>query len=160
YPFPTVIYPASSPWVTAVGGTSLTADTSGNYQSETVWNNSTGATGGGVSQLFSEPPYQTANLPPADQQILHGFPGIPDVGYNADPNPAILVYESFVQPAGFYFIGGTSEGAPQLAGIVSVVNQAMGHPLGYLNPKLYTLGNSSQYGLVYHDVTTGNNSFA
>jgi len=57
YPFPTVIFPASSPLVTAVGGTSLIADTSGKYQSETVWNSS-GAGGGGVSQQFSEPLYQ------------------------------------------------------------------------------------------------------
>lgn len=50
YPFPAVGFPASSPLVTAVGGTSLYADTRGNYQSETVWNNATGASGGGVSQ--------------------------------------------------------------------------------------------------------------
>ena len=47
YPVPTVIFPASSPLVTAVGGTSLYVDTSGKYQSETVWNNSLGAGGGG-----------------------------------------------------------------------------------------------------------------
>jgi subtilase family serine protease len=46
YPFPTVIFPASSPLVTAVGGTSLYADTNGNYQSEIVWNNSSGAGAG------------------------------------------------------------------------------------------------------------------
>ena len=53
YPFPKVGYPASSPWVTTVGGTSLFADTQGNYQSESTWNDGIGsATGGGVSQYF------------------------------------------------------------------------------------------------------------
>jgi subtilase family serine protease len=55
YPFPTVNFPASSPYVTAVGGTSLFASTNGQYQSEVVWNGGQpngGATGGGISQYF------------------------------------------------------------------------------------------------------------
>lgn len=59
YPFPTIVFPASSPLVTAVGGTSLYLDANDNYRSETVWNNATGASGGGISQYFSEPSYQT-----------------------------------------------------------------------------------------------------
>ena len=64
YPFPTVGFPASSPLVTAVGGTTLYADTSGNYQSETVWNNDgCCAGGGGISQVFKAPAYQEFSLP-------------------------------------------------------------------------------------------------
>ena len=100
YPFPTVGFPASSPLVTAVGGTSLYADTEGNYQSETVWNSTgtwgAGASGGGVSQQFSEPLYQYL-LPASVQRKLNHHRGIPDVAYNADPNTSILIYVSFLQ---------------------------------------------------------------
>jgi subtilase family serine protease len=80
------------------------------------------------------------------------------VSYNADPNTAILVYESFLGPSnsGFYFIGGTSEGSPQWAGIVADGNQLAGHPLGFLNPKLYAIGQGS--GL-FHDITFGSNAY-
>jgi subtilase family serine protease len=162
YPFPTVNFPASSPYLTAVGGTSLFASTTGNYQSETVWDEvaqAAGAGGGGISQVFKEPAYQQANLPASDQAILNGFRGIPDISYNADPFTSILVYESFFSPAGFYFIGGTSEGAPQWAGIIADANQMAGHPLGFLNPALYQLGNSSKAGNSYHDITIGNNGY-
>ena len=157
YPFPTVIFPASSPFVTAVGGTSLYADTSGRHQYEIVWNDfNGGAGGGGVSQQFSEPSYQYS-LPDSVQQTLNNFRGIPDVAYNADPNTPILIYLSFLGPsnAGFYFIGGTSEGSPQWAGIIADANQLAGHPLGFLNPKLYAIGEESE---LFHDIKFGSNA--
>ena len=160
YPFPTVIFPASSPLVTAVGGTSLYAGTSGNYQSETVWNNAIGAGGGGISQVFTEPNYETAYLPSSVQQQLNQHRGLPDVSYNADPDTSILVYESFYSPTGYYFIGGTSEGSPQWAGIIADANQEAGHPLGFLNEALYRIGDSSAYSASFHDITVGNNGFA
>jgi subtilase family serine protease len=159
YNFPTVLFPASSPLVIAVGGTSLSADTSGNYQSETVWNNSTGASGGGVSQQFPEPSYQNL-LPASVQATLGGHRGIPDLAYNADPNTAILVYASFyLNPKyhGYYVQGGTSQGPPQWAGIIADANQFARHPLGFLNPQLYSLGANNTPG--FRDVTTGNNGF-
>jgi subtilase family serine protease len=159
YAFPTVIFPASSPLVTAVGGTSLYADTSGNYQSETVWNNSIGAGGGGVSQQFPEPLYQKLLLNSV-QKALRNYRGIPDVAYNADPNTAILVYTGFLPGnAGYYFIGGTSEGSPQWAGIIADANQLAGHPLGFLNLKLYSLVALVGQSQFFHDITIGNNSF-
>jgi subtilase family serine protease len=159
YPFPTVIFPASSPLVTAVGGTSLYADTSGNYQSETVWNNSIGAGGGGVSQQFREPLYQKL-LPNSVQKALRNQRGIPDVAYNADPNTAILVYAGFLPGAvGYYMIGGTSEGSPQWAGIIADANQLAGHPLGFLNLKLYSLVALVGQSQFFHDITIGNNGF-
>lgn len=158
YPFPTVGFPGSSPLLTSVGGTSLTADTSGNYESETVWNEG-GATGGGVSQYFGEPLYQRL-LPPATQQLLKGHRGLPDISWNADPYTAILVYLSFLGPdaEGFYFIGGTSEGAPQWAGLVADLNQAIHRPIGFLNPYLYLLGKIG-HGRGFHDITVGDNAF-
>ena len=120
--YPTVNYPASSPWVTAVGGTSLNADTSGNYQSEVVWNDNYVANsncaaavagGGGVSHQFAEPAWQHV-LPASSQRLLHEHRGLPDISYNADVCTAILVYLSFPgASAGYYYIGGTSEGSPQ-----------------------------------------------
>ena len=155
YPFPTVNFPASSPLVTAVGGTSLMADTHGNYQSETVWNSDGGATGGGISQFFREPFYQRF-LPASDQKLLGNHRGIPDISWNADPNTPILIYLSFLgaSKAGYYTIGGTSEGSPDWAGLVADVDQLAHHPVGLLNPYLYALGHA---GIGYHDVTVGNN---
>jgi subtilase family serine protease len=160
YPFPTVIFPASSPLVTAVGGTSLYADTRGDYQYETVWNNAIGAGGGGISQVFGEPLYQRLTLPRSDQKLLGGHRGLPDISWNADPDTAILVYVSFFSAAadnGYYFIGGTSEGSPDWAGLTADLNQLIGHPIGFLNPYLYALG-AARIG--FHDITVGNNSFA
>nr|HET6903611.1 S53 family peptidase [Ktedonobacteraceae bacterium] len=163
YPFPTVGFPASSPYVTAVGGTSLFASTSGAYQSETVWDEiarSGGATGGGISQYFKEPSYQEASLPSSDQHLLNGYRGLPDIAYNADPFTSILVYISFLPgQAGYYAIGGTSEGSPQWAGIAADANQFAGHPLGFLNPAIYRLGSSSDYHASFHDITVGNNTY-
>jgi subtilase family serine protease len=160
YPFPTVGYPASSPWVTAVGGTSLFADTQGNYQSETVWNDGPGdATGGGISQYFKEPSYQK-HLSAANQALLNGYRGLPDISYNADPNTAVPVYLGFLgSQSNYYLFGGTSEGSPQWAGIIADANQYAGHALGFLNPALYQLGKSGEeHPEVYHDITLGNNS--
>ncbi len=159
YARPAVGFPASSPFVTAVGGTSLLADSKGDYASETVWDNSTGAGGGGISQVFPEPWYERAFLPKAVQKELGGHRGLPDVSWNADPETPILIYLSFSgsSTAGYYPIGGTSEGAPSWAGLVADLDQFVGRPIGLLNPYLYLLGAAH---LGYHDVVVGNNSFA
>jgi subtilase family serine protease len=162
YKFPTVLFPASSPFVTAVGGTSLYADTSGNYRSETVWNNvfgtsGYGAGGGGVSQIFPEPRYQHL-LPNSVQKTLQNHRGIPDVAYDADPKTGIPIYTSFFFPSYNTFFG-TSIGSPGWAGIIADANQMAGHPLGFLNPKLYLLGATIGQSKFFHDITIGNNSF-
>jgi subtilase family serine protease len=166
YPYPVVGFPASSPLVTAVGGTTLFADASGNYQYETVWNDSNfgfaAGGGGGISQVFREPDYQEDSLSSGVQATLGGYRGIPDVSYNADGFSPILIYVSFFGPtaAGYYFAAGTSEGSPQWAGIVADLNQVAGHPLGFLNKKLYAAGGHGRLGDFFHDVTVGNNSIA
>ena len=162
YPFPTVGFPASSPYVTAVGGTSLYAKSNGTYRYETVWDEvalSAGAGGGGISQVFKEPDYQNDTLPASVQSQLNGFRGIPDISYNADPLTGILIYESFTSPAGYVLIGGTSEGSPQWAGIIAIADQMAGHPLGFLNSALYQIGNSTKTGASFHDITIGNNGY-
>ncbi|HZU68837.1 MAG TPA: S53 family peptidase [Ktedonobacteraceae bacterium] len=156
YPFPTVNFPASSPYITAVGGTSLMATIHGQYQSEVGWSGS----GGGISQYFPEPAYQQAYLPSSDQQLLNGYRGLPDISSNADPATPVLIYFSFLGPskAGYYGIGGTSEASPTWAGIIADGNQMAGRPLGFINQALYQIGASKQYGASLHDVTKGNNS--
>jgi subtilase family serine protease len=159
YPFPTVNFPAASPWVTAVGGTSLYLNADGSYQRETVWNDGIGATGGGVSQYLREPLYQRL-LPAADQRLLGGHRGIPDVAFNADPDTGVPVFLGFINGGLYGIFGGTSEGSPSWAGIVADLDQLAGVPLGFLNPALYALGASGNlYGSVLHDVTVGNNGF-
>jgi subtilase family serine protease len=161
YPFPTVGFPASSPLVTAVGGTNLTLDSSGNYISEQVWNDpGCCAGGGGISQLYQEPVYQLTSLPEATQSMLGGMRGVPDISYNAEVYyESILVYASFPGlPAGYYGVGGTSEGSPQWAGIVADLNQYAGRPLGFLNPAIYAAGGLGLLSEIGQDITVGNNA--
>ena len=163
YHEPTVGFPASSPWVTAVGGTSLYTDAQGNYQSESVWNESAlggGAGGGGISQYYSEPLYQKL-LPASDQKLLNGHRGIPDISMVGDPYTGVPLYLGFPGiPSGYYIYGGTSLSSPLWAGLTAVANQYAGHPLGFLNPKLYLLGSNSHVSKYFlHDITTGNNAY-
>ncbi|MHB8430126.1 MAG: S53 family peptidase [Acidimicrobiales bacterium] len=158
-PNPTVQFPASSPWVTTVGGTSLQATVTGHYQSEVTWNSSVGASGGGVSQIESEPAYEQC-LPAGDQTLLHGFRGLPDVAMNADWNTSVPIFLSLPGATGSYWlVGGTSEGSPVWAGIVADLNQRAGAPLGFLNPLLYRLGCSGGLAGLMHDITVGTNAW-
>jgi subtilase family serine protease len=147
--------------VTSVGGTNLTLDSSGGYISESVWNDpGCCAGGGGISQLYQEPLYQELSLPPATQSVLGGMRGVPDVSYNAEGGDEfILVYASFPGlPAGYYGVGGTSEGSPQWAGIVADLNQYSGKPLGFLNPAIYAAGGLGLFNQIGRDITSGNNA--
>lgn len=158
YQFPTVNFPASSPLVTAVGGTDLTLVQSGKYQSEKVWSDKKCcAGGGGLSQIFKEPQYQKSAVP---QSVLDGARGLPDVSYNAAVGDEfILVYAGFpgTKP-GWYGIGGTSEGSPQWAGIVADLDQYEGRPLGFLNPMLYSVGSIGLFGHIGRDIAKGDNA--
>lgn len=160
---PNALFPASDPLVTAVGGTNLFMTDSGTYTNETVWDDQTGcpfgctdgvfgATGGAPSKIFAAPAYQQA-LSGRNERTTS------DVAYNASVYTGILVYLGFLGPnSGFYFFGGTSEGAPQWAGLVSLADESAGHGLGLINPKLYAIGaNPGKYAADFHDVTVGNN---
>jgi subtilase family serine protease len=159
--FPGTATPASDPLVTAVGGTHLNANfTTGAYESETVWNDSGrpsedfGAGGGGFSAKFAQPSYQ-AGLP------TRGARGVPDVSYSGDVSGGALVAwsESGEGAGKFFVVGGTSEGAPQWAGIAALADEAAGHSLGALNPALYAIGASSLASYAFHDITSGNNAW-
>src|SRR5262245_11262943 len=177
-PFQNVNYPASSPNVTAVGGTNLTfgtddeADPNGTYLGESTWNDTAQgiafAGGGGVSAFFSRPLYQ-AGLPAATRRALRMQRGIPDVAFNAGIVGGVLVHIGFLGDPQFFIMGGTSAGAAQWAGVVANLNQAVGRPLGFLNSHLYSLGAIGMFerehrrwsarGKLFHDITTGDNGF-
>ncbi len=107
-------YPAFSPNVVAVGGTSLTINADGSYDSETGWSRS----GGGLSQFEPEPPYQSAVQ-------TTGQRAIPDVAFMGDPNTGAAVLDSYSSSASdpWATVAGTSLGTPCWAGLIAIVNQ-------------------------------------
>jgi kumamolisin len=127
-----VDFPASSPWVTAVGGTHLHA--AGNeVVSEVVWNDqSGGASGGGVSVEFPLPVWQSHAGVPNAQEGNKGR-GVPDVAANASPSTGYRV--SIDRKT--LVIGGTAAAAPLWAGLVARINQGLGHNVGFMNTALY-----------------------
>jgi kumamolisin len=146
----TVDFPASSPYVVGCGGTKLTLSGM-TISSEQAWNelsDNEGATGGGVSEVFALPAYQSSSDVPAAPNGFRGR-GVPDVAGDADPSTGFEVLvdgESTV-------IGGTSAVAPLWAGLVARINQSLGKPVGYLNPLLYAASATR----TFHDITSGNN---
>ena len=145
-----VDFPASSPYALACGGTTLNG-TGSTISSETVWNetaNNEGATGGGVSTVFAVPSYQSSSSVPVQPQTNFAGRGVPDVAGDADPSTGYQVLVSGQS----IVVGGTSAVAPLWAALVALFNQQLGTPVGFLNPKLYPLGES-----VFRDITSGNN---
>jgi kumamolisin len=149
-----VNFPASSPYVLAVGGTSLTVRKTANGTTvrETVWNDGPGSgTGGGVSDYTARPDWQAANVVPTS--INPGnFAGraIPDVAANADPRTGYFTMAGGQTGV----VGGTSASAPLWAALVARINKALGAPVGNFNALLY--GNYGPAG-VLRDIVSGNN---
>jgi subtilase family serine protease len=157
----TTDWPASSPFVTAVGGTTLAVGSTNNYLFETGWGTDTskwtGTTwsptppgtwlyggGGGVSQIFGEPSYQVGVVP-SSVFSAQGRTGraVPDVSANADPNTGYPIGETQTFPDGTvkyseYRIGGTSLACPLVAGIMALADQSIGKPHGFANPVFYS----------------------
>jgi kumamolisin len=147
-----VDFPASSPWVLACGGTTLTAS-NGKIKSEKVWNDGTngGATGGGVSSHFSKPKYQSnINVPIPTGTVNKTGRGVPDVAGVADPETGFEVLVDGQQGV----VGGTSAVAPLWAGLIALLNQQLGRNLGWFHNALY--GTIAQQKAL-HDITSGNN---
>jgi subtilase family serine protease len=148
-------YPAASPDVVGVGGTSLHLDASGNYQSETAWSGS----GGGLSRIEREPLFQAQFAIPNDPR---GYRGAPDVSYNGDPSTGVAIYDSvgISGYAGWFQVGGTSAGSPQWAALVATVNSlraaARKAHLASADTNLYSLAKASP-AVDFHGVTQGTN---
>ena len=141
-----VLYPASDPWVTGCGGTTIDHVGGGAF-TEVVW----GGSGGGVSTVFGRPYWQNwAGIPASLNPPGHIGRGVPDIAGNADPSSGYLLIQNG-NPVGP--IGGTSAVAPLYAGLVALLNASLGEPVGYLNYNLYALAGP----YVYRDIVTGNN---
>ncbi len=135
-------WPANSPYVVAVAGTTLDASTGANaaWNSETVWPGS-----GGSASLYEPKPSYQALLVPGN------FRGVADVTFDADPNTGALVTIG----SGTEQIGGTSLSAPIFAGMWARVLAVKGTDFGFANPYLYALPASD-----FHDITEGSNGIS
>jgi len=162
---PTANWPASSPFVTAVGGTSLGVGAGNTYVGETGWSTArsrlqysngspvswgpavfTGGGGGGPSHIFPAPWYQSG------VNTDNGMRTVPDISMDGDPNTGMLEGQTQTFPDGScpgggtvcygeYRIGGTSVSSPLFAGVMALVNQERANnslpPLGFANPAIY-----------------------
>jgi len=139
-----VDFPASSPYVVACGGTTLSG------QTETVWNSGNGwATGGGISNVFPVPDYQAAIKLPSSVNAGQGAGrGLPDIAGNAD---SATGYNVLVDGQ-WAVIGGTSAVAPLIAGLIALTNEKLQKRAGYLHPRLYAMDKK-----VFKDITRGDN---
>ena len=151
--------PASQPYVTGVGGTSLNLSAGGGYVGEMAWSDRSdttyssrgSGTGGGVSAVWPAPTYQSGLLSGA------GGRSVPDVALDADPNTGFSIYVG----GGWHVYGGTSAAVPLWTGFAARVNGARAsqgaEPIGFFNPPVYALGAGPSYGADFHDVTSGDN---
>ena len=154
-------FPATDPFITAVGGTTL-FNLDGVYAGEEAWNLlglGAGATGGGISTFFPLPSWQK----PGGVSVASANGGsatmrnVPDVAAVADPQTGVSLYNA--RTGGWNVIGGTSAASPLWASFVSVLDGARAGaglpPLGFFNPLLYRLGEAATFGL--RDVADGSN---
>jgi kumamolisin len=147
-----VDFPASGTYALGCGGTRL-AGTGGTITDELVWNDdpTQSATGGGISDVFDLPSYQeNASIPPSVNAGARVGRGVPDIAGNADPVTGYRVRVDGQDTV----IGGTSAVAPLWAGLIALLNQRLGNPVGFLNPLLYGQLTTAE---ALHDITGGNN---
>jgi subtilase family serine protease len=153
--------PSSNPYITQVGGTTMTMNGAGaSWASEVVWNwGDDTSSSGGISSYYTIPTWQTNVSNMAGRGGSTGFRDIPDVAANADN-----VYELYGDGKSTDGIGGTSCAAPMWAGFMALVNQQVaangGSNSGFINPTLYALAAGSNYASCLHDVTSGNNTWS
>jgi subtilase family serine protease len=169
YHHPVASWPATSSFVTAVGGTRLNLNASGARNGlDAAWNDTYStavnnfffgndgpsplATGGGKSAYNGRPGYQNGV-----RSVTGGQRGIPDISMSASCSVAVNVFETFTGGQGGWTAScGTSESAPMFAAIVALAAQVAGHSLGLINPALYALAAGHAAGIV--PVASGNNT--
>ncbi len=162
-------YPAASPNVLSVGGTTLKLSSTGSYSSEVVWNDAktgNGAGGGGLSSLlviqgsriFSFGPLE--NTPSYQKDLGLVGRATPDVTFNADPLTGFSVIDSFTFGAKtpWQVIGGTSAGAPIWSALIAIADQGRQlqgkNSLSNAQVAMYSLPRGD-----FHDITVGNNDY-
>ena len=141
-----VDFPASDPYVTGAGGTTLKLTSANAWSSEKAWSDS----GGGVSSYFDTPSFQTS--------VNSGtYRSVPDVAADADPNTGWAIYTE----GSWAEYGGTSAAAPNWAAFTAIYDdeaKAVSKPsLGFANASIYALAESSNYKSAFHDITSGSN---
>ncbi|MDI3316592.1 MAG: S53 family peptidase [Bacillota bacterium] len=145
------LWPAVSPDVVGVGGTTLPLDAQGDLTGpESAWAGS----GGGTSLYEPEPGYQVSYGIDSG-----GARAVPDVSFDADPNTGVAVYDStrYQGQSGWYVVGGTSFGAPSWAALVALADESRTAPLAGADSLLYQLATGALYAQNYRDVLTGSN---
>ncbi|WP_375491870.1 protease pro-enzyme activation domain-containing protein [uncultured Jatrophihabitans sp.] len=148
-------YPASSPYVTGVGGTTLDASSTDAYGTEVAWN----AGGGGISPIEAQPFWQNGVAPVSTP--VTSLRGVPDVAFDADPTTGGNIYVDGAPEE----IGGTSLASPLALGLWTRINASHSGKLGFAPPKLYALYKTAQGSSVtpptavpgFHDITVGAN---
>jgi subtilase family serine protease len=160
-PHQAVSFPASSPWVTGVGGTNITLDGANNLTNQVVWDSQSGAGGGGYSILFKRPNWQNG-FTAAKHRV------VPDVAMLADTSPGYAIYCTAkgdcqgAPPTGPWGeFGGTSAGTPMLAGGLAVIDEALRkagrQDIGLANPLFYKIARTPLGPTVFKDVVSGDN---
>ncbi len=157
-------FPSDDPYITQVGGTTLTTTgPGGNWVSETVWNNgcfrrncaTCSGSSGGISTSYSIPSYQQGISMSANQgsTTMRNIPDVAMVGDNV-----AFEADNGQQETGV----GTSFATPLWAGLIALINQQAATygqpPVGFLNPAIYAIGRGPNYTSAFHDITTGNNT--
>ncbi len=153
--FPSVSFPASSPFATGIGGTSLALNTDNSIRFQTGWGNNLtriantasegnspvipplhlgfqGGAGGGPSLTFARPPFQSA-LPGPGTRL------VPDISMVADPFTGVEIIMTVGGQLGVSVIGGTSVACPLFSALMAIAAQKAGHPLGQAAPLVYGL---------------------
>ena len=161
--------PASQPFVTGVGGTTLPSVSP--LAAQSTWNGANlGASGGGISRFWPMPQYQ-ATAPshlgvanPESSRKPCGATGgycreVPDVSADANPNTGYIIY---LGGSWYDGVGGTSAAAPAWASVVALTDAYSGcggHAVGFADPSLYAVAAGTGYARSFVDVRTGNNDF-
>ena len=148
-----VVYPAASPYVLAVGGTTIEVGYSkqgvGHRLGETAWS----ASSGGISQF--EPPSLAQSV------FLTAFPSraVPDIAYLADPYTGLAVFDSMPYQGyyGWLQVGGTSAGAPQWSALIAVASSSVGHAINTAQAGYALYSSLGSASLPLFDITIGTN---
>lgn len=165
WPSDPYFFPEEDAYVTAVGGTVLTTNGAGGaWKSEIAWGGSntscsagTGSGGGISPDKVAIPSYQqTSGVINGNNKGSAYYRNAPDIAAEANCDNYYCANGSCSEG-----LGGTSLAAPTLAGLAALVNQSLtlnckAH-IGAYNPTLYSLGTGSNYGNIFHDITSGDN---
>ena len=149
-------YPATSPHVVSVGGTSLYLNSDNSWNSETVWSNA----GGGISKYEALPNFQK------NYKLTYSGRSNPDVSYNANPINGFAVYDSF-DGKGLRSVGGTSAGAPQWGALTALADHNRATKgKGPLSSQSLSSGvrfdyqaAGASYSSYYHDIISGSSAY-